>query len=288
MVNRMKYIKNISLAVLLIVFGSVCSYVINEPPKEVKPEVIQKDTNEETPKEEKFWSSQSATDFITERPRDPFEGMITDEDRDWIDVDGLRNIENGNAALITDSNRNWIGKEVVAQQGTVIPSGQWEAYQKEMAEKSEKWEKERVERVLSSDYISSIDDEWARLPKTVNPFTTEEKNGEYLTPEVIFGGHAMIIYTKPDGSGWNLKKGQSIEFEAEQYELEREKAPKGGQKLIFGYIFDGRYYNSMEDSDLIHYYRRVADKDGEYFITIMSVSSMITLKNGCIKVRDVE
>lgn len=278
--DKKKLLKHISIGIIIILLGGGAGYIIRGMSKVIN--------QEEAPKEKVIWGEKSASDFIKEKNSyNPLEGMITDGDCDWIDVDGLRKIFNGNAALITDRNRDWIGKEMVGE-AVVIPSGQWEEYQEEMAEKSKNWKKERIERILSSDYISSIDDEMTYLPWTVNSFASEEKDGEYITPEVIFGNGAMIIFTKPDGTGWKLNKGQSIEFQAEQYELERENASKGGQQLYFGYICDGRYYKGTEDGEMLHCYSKVADKDGEYFITIISTSSIITLKNGYVGTNNIE
>ena len=48
------------------------------------------------------------------------------------------------------------------------------------------------------------------IPATIDEFPVREADGEYRTPEVIFGNGAMVIFTKEDGSGWDLKKGETL------------------------------------------------------------------------------
>lgn len=231
-------------------------------------------------------TGESDSAFIKEsKPYSPLEGLISDEDRDWIDVDGLRNIHAGNAALIDDTNRDWIGKETtnvpIVVQASEIPK----VTEEEAKAAEEKAAKERIERVVNNDFIDSIADVDSRLPQTVNPFCAAETENGYQTPEVIFGNGAMIIFTKPDGSGWNLKKGERLVFTAEQYPLEKKRTGTDGQKIIFGYIFEKELFSDLQDVNMKHHYVLPAKKEGEYYMTIMNSDSIITLKEGTIEVK---
>lgn len=124
---------------------------------------IENTTPENVKEDEELWWGESGTAFIHEseiKVKDP--ALLDDTDRDWIDVDGLRDLSNGKAALIDDTNREWIGKEVMI--------------------------------------------------------------------------NAMVSFTKPDGTAWYLKKGETLSFEAEQYPLETTKTRNKNWKIKFGYL----------------------------------------------------
>lgn len=233
------------------------------------------------------YTGESDSAYIKEsKPYNPLEGLVDDKDRSWIDVDGLRNLYDGHAALVNDNNRDWIGKEVTGT-STVMPGSKVHDISKDEAKSAnETAEKERIERVTNNDFIHKIADENTFLPKTVNPFPIEETTTGNITPEVIFGNGAMIIFTKPDKSGWNLKKGQKLIFDAEQYPLDKRRAGTDGQKLIFGYILDGTLYYDMEDIDMNHKYTLTATQAGKYYITVVNADTIITLHKGYIEEND--
>ena len=75
---------------------------------------IEKTVPEKMQEEKESWWGESGSAFIHEseiKVKDP--ALLDDTDRDWIDVDGLRDLSEGKAALIDDANREWIGKEVM-------------------------------------------------------------------------------------------------------------------------------------------------------------------------------
>ena len=237
----------------------------------------------ETEEKKHFWG-ESGTEFISEsetKMKDP--ALLDNSDCDWIDVDGLRELSIGKAALIDETNRNWIGKEVVYE-AEVVHGAEIEQITEEEAEAiAEMQKKERIERALDNDYIDFVDEEEFFLPSTVNPFETAEVTGFYETPEVIMGSRAMVIFTKPDGTGWHLESGDILSFKAEQYLLETKNSANRGRTILFGYLLDGKLHQDKEDEGEYHQYTLRAKQAGEYFITIYCRGSLLTLKKGRIE-----
>ena len=247
---------------------------------------IENTVPEKMPEEKESWWGESGSAFIHEseiKVKDP--ALLDDTDRDWIDVDGLRDLSKGKAALIDDSNREWIGKEVMINAMVVHGSEIKEITEEEAETNAKALKKERLEKALDNNYIKSVDTEEFFLPVTVNPFLTTEKNGYYETPEVIMGNAAMVIFTKPDGTAWNLKKGQTLSFKAEQYPLETTKTGNKSWKIKFGYLLDGALHQDVMDEGLHHQYNLTAEQEGKYYITIYCASGLLTLKNGRMEIK---
>lgn len=247
---------------------------------------IENMTPENVKEDEELWWGESGTAFIHEseiKVKDP--ALLDDTDRDWIDVDGLRDLSNGKAALIDDTNREWIGKEVMINAMVVHGSEMKEITEEEAEENAKALEKNRLEKALDNDYIKSVDAKEFFLPATVNPFLTTEKDGYYETPEVIMGGAAMVIFTKPDGTAWYLKKGETLSFEAEQYPLETTKTRNKNWKIKFGYLLDGALHQDIMDEGIHHQYNLTAEQEGEYYMTIYCASGLLTLKNGRMEIK---
>ena len=124
------------------------------------------------------------------------------------------------------------------------------------------------------------------IPATIDEFPVREADGEYRTPEVIFRNGAMVIFTKEDGSGWDLKKGGTLRFEVEEYPSEIGFGK--GQNVSFVYIFnglmmDGEAYENRDELEVS--FALTAEKAGEYYVGVMGVSSdPITFREGKIQV----
>lgn len=103
---------------------------------------------------------------------------------------------------------------------------------------------------------------------------------EYTTPEIILINGAPCIFTKDDGSGWTLSKGDVISFEFEKYPSEIIDE----QILVIGYIHDGKLYSEEPYRELNGEYKLEVKGDGEYYIYLTSASSdYLTLKEGSLK-----
>lgn len=255
--------------------------VQNESIENTSPEKLN-----EVKKAKESWWGESGSAFINEsktKVKDP--ALLDDTDRNWIDVDGLRNISNGKATLIDDTNRDWIGKEVMTNAMVIHGSEIKELTEEEMETNANSFQKEQLERTLDNNYIKSVDEGEFFLPVTVNPFFTAEKDGYYETPEVIMGRGATVIFTKPDGTAWHLKKGETLSFNAKQYPLETTKTGNKCWKIKFGYLLDGSLHQDVIDEGIQHQYSVTAEREGEYYITIYCASRLLTLKNGRMEIK---
>ena len=105
-----------------------------------------------------------------------------------------------------------------------------------------------------------------------------------VTPEIIFTNDVMVIFTRENGEGWFLDKGESLTFEAEQYPLENGWNGDGGQWIEYRSIRDGELSpDSYADNKRIQKFTVTAEEEGEYYIALRCAGTEpITLKEGTI------
>lgn len=106
------------------------------------------------------------------------------------------------------------------------------------------------------------------LPYTVKEFETECKDGKYIVPEIIFWNGDMVIFTKEDGSGWQLNKGDSLILELENNDDKNSES----KYISFGYVYNGKLVETEKMIGQVNQpFEIVAEKKGEYYICIMNV-----------------
>lgn len=193
------------------------------------------------------------------------------------------------AALITDENRDLVGKEmhnltasVYDKDGNLV-SGPGLAPEP------------TLEDVMKeTDIIKDIEpaagtNEPFPLPHSVTHFAVKENGNSCTTPEIIFDNGVMVIFTKEDGSGWHLKKGETLVFESTEYPSEiNAVTPDKGQCVGFYYVFNNTLMRKSDTSlrELDLKYELTAEQDGEYYICLIGASSdPISLMEGKIYVR---
>lgn len=185
------------------------------------------------------------------------------------------------SAVVDDSNREYVGKEVHSD--TRSSESSYDVHSKPDAQAYlDELEKRREEIVENSTIINRIDN-LTEVPKTVNYFPVVLDGDKYTTPEIIFGNGAMIVFTKEDGSGWNLQEGESLVFETEMYPSEINLGK--GQHILYGYVYNGSLVmdSQTDELSLSVSYQLKAENEGEYYICLVSSSSdPITLKEGII------
>lgn len=193
---------------------------------------------------------------------------------------------NYGAELVNETNQDLVGKELSAKIARVYDAeGNWvneEEYKAVYGEPDP-----NLFNWKTCSLIRKVDPD-AHIPPTIDEFAVQEKEGTYVTPEVIFPNGAMVIFVKEDGSGWHLKKGERLRFEAEEYPSEMNLGR--GQHVFFQYIFNGTLMKDasleIEDEGLDQSCELTAEKTGEYFICLMGGSSdPITIKEGTLTVR---
>ena len=193
------------------------------------------------------------------------------------------------AALITDENRDLVGKEmhnltasVYDKDGNLV-SGPGLAPEP------------TLEDVMKeTDIIKDIEpaagtNEPFPLPHSVTHFAVKENGNSCTTPEIIFDNGVMVIFTKENGSGWHLKKGETLVFESTEYPSEiNAVTPDKGQCVGFYYVFNNTLMRKSDTSlrELDLKYELTAEQDGEYYICLIGASSdPISLMEGKIYVR---
>ena len=140
-----------------------------------------------------------------------------------------------------------------------------------------------------SSVVKRVEDDFL-IPRSVTEFKTLYSDGKYITPEIMFANGEIVVFTKEDGSGWKLKKGDIIVVEINEYDSEVNygKNPGMGQGIAYFQIINGKFYK-----DKIHYgdtleqrFELVAEKRGEYYIALGGNSSdHISLKEGSIYIK---
>ena len=188
------------------------------------------------------------------------------------------------AALITDENRDLVGKEmhnltasVYDKDGNLV-SGPGLAPEP------------TLEAVIIKDIEPAAGtNEPFPLPHSVTHFAVKENGNSCTTPEIIFDNGVMVIFTKEDGSGWHLKKGETLVFESTEYPSEiNAVTPDKGQCVGFYYVFNNTLMRKSDTSlrELDLKYELTAEQDGEYYICLIGASSdPISLMEGKIYVR---
>ena len=116
----------------------------------------------------------------------------------------------GGTQLVTEENRELIGESI---QGTaLVYDSEGNLINKEDAESVSglyDWE--------NCPMIQQIEDETA-IPSTFTVIPVKKRGTQYQIPEVMFTSEALVIFTKEDGSGWELSEGDEIRIHLEEYE----------------------------------------------------------------------
>lgn len=189
------------------------------------------------------------------------------------------NLFRNGAAYIDDTNKELIGKELPYEGEVTIKDKSGNIISGKEPSTNIDQSNQLIEE---STIIKSIDDN-AVIPSSINYFPVKQSKNFYTTPEVIFTNGAMIVFTKEDGSGWNLKHLETLTFETEMYPSEITYGR--GQGITYGYIYNGELIteNNRYEPGLDISYNLQADKEGEYYICLIGASSdSIALKEGKI------
>ncbi|WP_242960339.1 hypothetical protein [Clostridium beijerinckii] len=169
------------------------------------------------------------------------------------------------SAYITEKNKHLVGTEVLEGKGQV-----------------EEYDEHNM--LKYSKTIKNIPDEMKLADSAlISDFVTKEKNNEYITPEIIETNGSIGVFTKDDGSGWKLNKGDSLVFNFDKYQS---KATKN-QTAVIGHVVNGKMVKGEKFKDLSGSYEITADEPGEYYIyTIDASSEYLAFKQGSISVHE--
>lgn len=166
--------------------------------------------------------------------------------------------------LISIANRHLIGKEIVSNGATVYT-------------KDDQSGKEPT--ILSMPDNSIIIDSEDFIPVAISQFKTTNENDRYITPKIIFNNGSVAVFTRLDGSGWELAKGDSINYSFEKYFVDFSET----QPMAVGYIKNGIMTKSNIYENRTGKYTGEIQETGEYYLYIANFSSEnIALKEGSI------
>lgn len=159
---------------------------------------------------------------------------------------------------ITDKNRHLIGTEIHENGSTVQQNN-------------------NENLIPYKNIVNAIDEKMVLTPSSINDFAVKEDNNNYyLTPEIITTNGSVSLFTKEDGSGWKLDKGNTLTFNFNKYDSK-------SKNIVIGYVLNGKLINGEKFTDLSGNYKIIADEPGEYYIYIVNVSSdYIAFKEGNI------
>ncbi|AYB44382.1 hypothetical protein [Paenibacillus lautus] len=179
--------------------------------------------------------------------------------------------------LITDYNRHLIGKEtsgdyMIYRNGVYIDSNGVEYSPEEL--------KNRTRNGLPENRIITKIMEENYMPPSIFELETKEKNGVYISPEIITVNGSLNVLTDTNGSGWELKAGDSVEYVFEKYKSEVVE----NQIILIGYVKDGVLYPSHKFDQLKGNYNLTVEETGQYYFYIINASSdTIALKEGALR-----
>lgn len=182
------------------------------------------------------------------------------------------------AELIDEFNKHLVGKEDEGESKVIDENEKYTSVQKMTESTEEIWKTSTVIRKVEKGMMS---------PNTITEFALNETEGNYITPEIMFDNGDMVIFTKQDGSGWHLEKGECLIYEVEEYESEI--GMHQGQTIGYYQIYDGIILQDPVEivKTLEQKIEMVAEKSGEYFFCLIGYSSdRISLKKGKITVID--
>lgn len=178
------------------------------------------------------------------------------------------------ASVITDENRELIGKEVVSDGGIVVTGEPGVNFEESIEDR-----KVLESKLLAESHIVTKIDEKLLLPFSLDEF--EVTDG--VTPEIMMTNGAATVFYQGEYEGWNCDIGNKLIFEFGKYESEVVES----QTLVIGYVLDGIMYDSREVfRELDGKYELEIEKEGEYHIYMISAASdYLTLKEGKIRIK---
>ncbi|MBT2764609.1 hypothetical protein [Paenibacillus sp. ISL-20] len=179
--------------------------------------------------------------------------------------------------LITDYNRHLIGKEgsgdyMIYRNGVYIDSNGVEYSLEEL--------KNRTPNGLPENRIITKIMEGNYMPSSIFELETKEKNGVYISPEIITVNGSISVLTDTNGRGWELKAGDSVEYVFEKYKSEVVE----NQNILIGYVKDGVLNPWQQFDQLKGNYNLTIEESGLYYFYMINASSdTIALKEGTLR-----
>jgi len=182
------------------------------------------------------------------------------------------------AEPITDENNHLVGKEYIDSDNenvTILNAD-------ELADFIEQGKIMTIDNTkIQSKIISSIED-FENPPSSITDIKTTQENGYYIAPELIMPNGSMVIFTREDGSGWELNKEESIKIVFEKYQHEIINEPL----ILFGFIKNNQICTDnelTEFKELSGEFSITSNEDNtEYYFYVIAASSDPVAVKKCI------
>lgn len=120
---------------------------------------------------------------------------------------------------------------------------------------------------------------------SVHDVTTRESLSSFDIPELAFGPVDMIIIAKDDYSGWELSEGDQLQIDIsiDPYYVHEDGT---GENMIFGYIYNNKYYELEFQKVTEFSFVLTADKSGMYYPVFKNIgASYIHITSGSVSIK---
>lgn len=192
-----------------------------------------------------------------------------------VTANTVMNLLTMHSAVVDDSNRSLIGSGIISHNYIIYKDGTYTNENGEVVDLEKL--RQSQEGIPENRIINEIQIENYSPSSIIEVVVDKADANSYSTPELILINNSLCILTKEDGSGWDLEKGESLEFDFEKYKSRVVKQ----QNLLIGYVKDGVMYQWESFQQLSASYILKSQDKGEYFIYVLSASSdYLTLKQG--------
>jgi hypothetical protein len=180
------------------------------------------------------------------------------------------------SAVVDDLNKSLIGTEIIENNYIIYKNGIYTNAEGEVIDLDKL--RKAQEGIPENRIIKEVQIDNYSPSSIIEVIIDKAGKNSYSTPEIILTNNSVCTLTKEDGSGWNLEKGDTLEFRFEKYK----SSVVNQQNLIIGYVKDGVMYQgeSYYQQFTASYFLKAQEK-GDYFIYLLSASSdYLTLKQG--------
>ncbi|WP_336785873.1 hypothetical protein [Paenibacillus sp. MMO-177] len=134
-------------------------------------------------------------------------------------------------------------------------------------------------KIINKDQLPTIS------ASSITNIAVKEEHGKYLIPTLLLTNNAdLVIFTKQNESGWNLKKGEKLTLRF-TLDLKTSKySDQEGEWIQSGYIKNGELIAINEKKDKEFSSTITADEAGEFYFYIENFSAgKVIIESGLIE-----
>ena len=110
-----------------------------------------------------------------------------------------------------------------------------------------------------------------------------EKDNVFHIPQLLTGNGDLVIFTKEEGDGWDLKKGDKLSIEY-SLDLTNPYSDPKGENMELGFIKNGELIKGSLSKEKSFAYTVTADEDGVYYFYTENYSAgKIIIESGIVE-----